>query len=135
MRASLKIGGSAVSLIALVLYTQSGTRPRPVRIVSQESLSGLQPVGTSPPPSFLPPPSAERAPWPTTDLHDCDPYGQCTSVAELVQRFAVDNTIVVTFGNSKQAAFSENWVHHMQKLGVRNRTQVAVLAVRGLTPD
>jgi len=119
MRASLKIGGSAVSLIALVLYTQSGTRPRPVRIVSQESLSGLQPVGTSPPPSFLPPPSAERAPWPTTDLHDCDPYGQCTSVAELVQRFAVDNTIVVTFGNSKQAAFSENWVHHMQKLGVR----------------
>ena len=128
--ASLKIGGSAVSLIALVTYTQRVTRPRPVRIVSQESLSGLQPVGTSPPPSFLPPPSAPRAaapphsleslaPWPTTVLHDCDPYGQCISVAELVQRFAVDNTIVVTFGNSKQAAFSENWVHHMQKLGVR----------------
>ena len=66
--ASLKIGGSAVSLIALVTYTQRVTRPRPVRIVSQESLSGLQPVGTSPPPSFLPPPSAPRAAAPPHSL-------------------------------------------------------------------
>ena len=35
-----------------------------------------------------------------------------------MRRHAVDNTVVVTFGNMKQAHFTENWVYHLRKLGV-----------------
>lgn len=40
-------------------------------------------------------------------------------MAALVRRHAVDNTIVVTFGNMRQAHLTENWVYHWRRLGVR----------------
>ena len=39
-------------------------------------------------------------------------------VAELVRSHAVDNTVVVTFSNDRQRHITENWVYHMQQLGV-----------------
>lgn len=50
--------------------------------------------------------------------HDgCASNGEC-SVATLVHRHSVDNTVVVTFGNARQAKFTENWVYHLRKAGV-----------------
>ena len=41
-----------------------------------------------------------------------------TDVAQLVRAHAVDNTIVVTFSNDRQRHITENWVYHLQQLGV-----------------
>ena len=72
-----------------------------------------------PPPTDLdalssPPPPVHAAPPPTPG---CNAQGECT-VETLVRRHAVDNTVVVTFGNQKQAIFTENWVYHLRRLGV-----------------
>ena len=74
----------------------------------------------SPPPasrSPSPSPSPPRPPPPAPALTGCEATGEC-SVESLVRRHAVDNTVVVTFGNMKQAHFTENWVYHLRKLGV-----------------
>ena len=39
-------------------------------------------------------------------------------MAALVRAHAVDNTVVVTFGNERQKHFTLNWVHHLQQIGV-----------------
>ena len=58
---------------------------------------------------YRPPPSPDRS--------GCGADGECT-VEALVRLHAVDNTVVVTFGNDRQRHFTENWVYHMQQLGV-----------------
>ena len=57
-----------------------------------------------------PPPSGALEPG-------CDSDGEC-SVDALVRRHKQQNTVVVTFGNSRQRHFTENWVAHLQELGV-----------------
>ena len=75
-----------------------------------------RPVDALPPsPALVPMRGKRRLPPPS----DCDDYGECQSVTELARQYAVDNTLVVTFGNDKQAQFSVNWVYHMQRLGVK----------------
>ena len=80
-----------------------GCPPPPT--ASAGDTDGLQ---HSPPP---PPPPLSAA------MEGCDANGECT-VEALVRRHAVDNTVVVTFGNAKQAIFTENWVYHLRRLGV-----------------
>ena len=74
---------------------------------------GLEPQLLSPPPPPPPPPPSASQTIP----EGCDSHGECT-VEALVRRHAVDNTVVVTFGNAKQSIFTENWVYHLRRLGV-----------------
>ena len=96
-------------------------------VVPQHTLADQRPVcswdGCPPPP----PPTVDDTqphthalshppPFPASDP-GCDADGECT-VAALVRRHAVDNTVIVTFGNARQAIFTENWVYHLRRLGV-----------------
>ena len=65
----------------------------------------------------FPPPPPPPTPSPI-NTPGCDPStGECT-VEALVRRHAVQNTVVVTFGNMRQAHLTENWVYHLQRVGV-----------------
>ena len=86
------------------LYEPLATQPSQTVTPPKES--------SSPPP---PPPSLLHSPPPPEP--GCDANGEC-SVAALVRRHAVDNTVVVTFGNMRQSHFTENWVYFLRKLGV-----------------
>lgn len=72
---------------------------------------------------FPPPPPSPPLPLPLSSSNpkeshpQCDAQGEC-SVATLVQQYAQQNTIVVTFGNTRQKAFTQNWVYHLQRAGV-----------------
>ena len=88
-------------------------------------IAGLQPVEDLPPPpqqlAASPPPPrtlASPPPSPSPTLEPgCESNGEC-SVDALVRLHAVDNTVVVTFGNMRQSHFTENWVYHLRRLGV-----------------
>lgn len=79
------------------------------------------------PPSSTPPSRVQQLPpaIPATGLAhrnktvsaECDELGEC-SVEALVHLHAEQNTVVVTFGNSRQRHFTENWVYHLQLVGV-----------------
>ena len=124
-----------VLLCYCVLQLQQA-RPvkRPVKLSAAHVLRpALSSPSLSPPPPLLspttklpwlrlprPPPPPPSPPQPSVvPLASCDAYGECVSPAELARRYAVDNTLVVTFGNDRQQQFTVNWVGHMQRLHVR----------------
>ena len=48
---------------------------------------------------------------------ECGAPDDCR-VEQLVRHYAVDNTVMVTFGNARQRHFTANWVYHLQAVGV-----------------
>ena len=51
-----------------------------------------------------------------------------------MRRHAVDNTVVVTFGNMRQAHLTENWVYHLRRVGVRGML-VGMMNMRASSPQ
>ncbi|KAL1507978.1 hypothetical protein AB1Y20_007580 [Prymnesium parvum] len=103
---SIRLAVPAVAAALLLCLYRTGPR-------AQATTRRAPERSPLPRPRLTPPPAPSPRPPP------CDPHGQCVSVAELARQFAVDNTLVVTFGNDRQQHFSVNWVAYMQRLGVR----------------
>ena len=119
--------GVGLGLLVYMMPDSKATFNVPVSVTPARSLHALvetPPVDPEPPvePSR---PRGSRAskPVPPSDTaapllpEGCGADGECT-VGALVRKHAVDNTVVVTFGNDKQRHFTENWVYHLQQLGV-----------------
>jgi hypothetical protein len=119
--------------VLVYLMPESTAVTRPVRVTPSRSLvfadnhgSLVEPSANELPPSRGQPEPVE-ADEPEAVSHPlavtkgpppgCRSDGEC-SVEALVRMHAVDNTVVVTFGNDKQRHFTENWVYHLQQLGV-----------------
>ena len=120
--------GVALGLLVYMMPASKATFNVPVSVTPSRSLHAL--VETPPLEPELPPPlepSRPRGrpskPVPPSEAaasllpEGCGADGECT-VDALVRKYAVDNTVVVTFGNDKQRHFTENWVYHLQQLGV-----------------
>jgi hypothetical protein len=124
--------GVGLGLLVYMMPESKATFNVPVSITPSRSLHAL--VETSPlelePPGRHPgfdgpfrPHGRPSKPVPPSDAaapllpEGCGADGECT-VEALVRKYAVDNTVVVTFGNDKQRHFTENWVYHLQQLGV-----------------
>ena len=120
--------GVALGLLVYMMPDSKATFNVPVSVTPSRSLHAL--VETPPLEPELPPPlepSRPRGrpskPVPPSEAaasllpEGCGADGECT-VDALVRKYAVDNTVVVTFGNDKQRHFTENWVYHLQQLGV-----------------
>jgi len=117
--------GAAVSRPELVTYIP----PRPTDIFQPRPDRSAR-LTPPPPPSPAPPPAqllvrAQAATTPDQRAVRPPPAGcggaasaEC-SVERLVRHYAVDNTVLVTFGNARQRHFTANWVYHIQNVGVR----------------
>jgi hypothetical protein len=84
---------------------QSQPPPAPRALVPRQQVSPLR--------------ARPSPPKPKRPRSACDALRQECPVAEMVQQLAVENTVVVTFGNARQRHFTQNWVYHLQVLGVR----------------
>ena len=94
----------------------------------RHELARAQPHGEQPPP-----PAAAALRVRPAAREGCDASGEC-SVAALVRAVAVDNTVFATFGNAKQRHFTENWVYHLQQLGVGGLL-VGMMNMRDTAPE
>ena len=120
--------GVGLGLLVYLMPDSKATFNQPVRVTVSRSLHAQSPLVETTleperpveparlrgrPSKPVPPPEAAASLLP----EGCGADGECT-VEALVRKYAVDNTVVVTFGNDKQRHFTENWVYHLQQLGV-----------------
>jgi hypothetical protein len=49
------------------------------------------------------------------------------SAAVLVRHYAVEDTVIVSFGNARQRHFTSNWVYHLQRSGVNTGILVGMM--------
>lgn len=69
----------------------------------------------------------------STSSAGCDAPDEC-SVDALVRRHAVDNTVIVTFGNARQRHFTANWVLTLQSVGVSAGILVGMMNMQPSDP-
>ena len=118
--------GVGLGLLVYMMPDSKATFNVPVSVTPSRSLHALvetPPLEPEPPLEPSRPRGRPSKPVPPSDTaasllpEGCGADGECT-VEALVRKYAVDNTVVVTFGNDKQRHFTENWVYHLQQLGV-----------------
>lgn len=118
--------GVGLGLLVYMMPDSKATFNVPVSVTPSRSLHALvetSPLEPEPPLEPSRPRGRPSKPVPPSDTaasllpEGCGADGECT-VDALVRKYAVDNTVVVTFGNDKQRHFTENWVYHLQQLGV-----------------
>lgn len=126
-----------LSAVAAVLYVRAGSGPPPsaplpgaIRNLPQRPIDLSERVGrpagtlrSAAPPRAQPVSSAAgRAPAASARAPPAGCGGTTSaecSADVLVRHYAVEGTVVVSFGNARQRHFTANWVYHLQRSRVR----------------